>query len=122
MTRILLSIFIAVFTLNTAQALDSETEQYIDQAIEQRWQEFMQSEEFKRRIGQGILEFVEEQTRLQQEAQAQRESRGTQQLMPVSADRDHIRAAGPQFDWAHGSLGYFNMRRKQCTTALLTRM
>jgi len=72
-------------------ALDKDTEARIQELVEERWQELIASDEFQQRVNQGILNFVEEQNRQQQQAEAERKSRGTQQLLPVTPERDHIR-------------------------------
>lgn len=72
-------------------ALDKDTEARVQELVEERWQELMASDEFQQKVNQGILNFVEEQNRQQQQAEMDRKNKGTQQLLPVSPGRDHIR-------------------------------
>lgn len=72
-------------------ALDKDTETYIQEQIELRWQEIIASDEFQKRVDEGILRFIETQNKQQAQAEQEIKQRGTQQLLPVNAERDHIR-------------------------------
>lgn len=89
MPKFILAIIIALsFITGAAQAVDKDTEAYIEQQVDQRWQEFLNSSEFQQKIDEGIIRFIQ---RMEQETQNQARQKGTQELEPINPETDHIR-------------------------------
>ena len=82
--RYLLLVLLTFFSvISHAANLDPETEKLIQQEVDKRWQEFLDSDEFKARIREGILTFIEEQ-------------------QPKQGDASNLRVVDPSVDHIKG--------------------
>ena len=79
-------LFIVLFTffsvMSHAASLDADTEKLIQQEVDKRWQELLNSDEFKDKVREGILAFIEEQKPKQGDAT---------NLRVVDPGTDHIK-------------------------------
>jgi protein-disulfide isomerase len=78
-------------TLTLADA--DQTERLIEQKVEQKWQQYLESEAFEHRVETVILQFIEKQQQAQ--AEQQRTARGAlmKNVAPVDPATDYIRGA-----------------------------
>lgn len=70
-----------------ADKLAPEQEEFIDQAIEEKWQEFLGSEEFDKRVEESIIQYIQKQNQArgdQQKNQAQLATKNISKVDPIS--------------------------------------
>lgn len=70
-----------------------KTEQLIDRKVEQKWQEYLESEAFESRVEAVILQFIEKQQEARAEQQRTARETLVNNIAPVDVATDYIRGA-----------------------------
>lgn len=80
-----LSLLLGFAGISFSEELSDEMEQLINEKMEQRWQEFLDSDEFHQRVEDSIIRFIEAEN----QKRRNRETAGAENLRPVDFTRDH---------------------------------